>query len=78
MEKDEEMKKLWVEVGEDVGLIVVDDDEVEQEEDDRELESILAKGEEAKRKLVTGMYGFNVKLIKQDCAVQYNTYKNRL
>ena len=50
------MKKLWVKVGEDVGLVVVDDDEVEQEEEDREVERILAKGKEAKRKLATGMY----------------------
>ena len=71
------MKKSWVEVGADVGL-VVDDDEVEQEEEDREVERILAKGKEAKRKLATGMYGFNVELIKQDCTVQYSTYKNRL
>ena len=57
------MKKSWVKLGEDVGLVVVDDDEVEQEEEDREVERILAKGKEAKRKLVTGMYGFNVELI---------------
>ena len=78
MERDEEMKKSWVKVGEDVGLGVVDDDEVEQEEEDREVERILAKGKEAKRKLATGMYGFNVKLIDQDCTVQYSTYKNQL
>ena len=64
------MKKSWVKLGEDVGLVVVDNDEVEQEEEDREVERILAKGKEAKRKLGTGMYGFNVKLIKQDCTVQ--------
>ena len=72
MERDEEMKKSWVEVGADVGL-VVDNDEVEQEEEDREVERILAKGKEAKRKLATGMYGFNVKLIEQDGTVQYST-----
>ena len=72
------MKKSWVEVREDVGLIVVDDDEVEQEEEDREVERILAKGKEAKRKLATGMYGFIVEPIEQDCTVQYSTYKNRL
>ena len=75
MERDEEMKKSWVKVGEDVGLIVVDDDEVEQEEEDREVERILAKGKEAKRKLVTGMYGFNV---EQDCTVQYSTVYIRI
>ena len=61
-----------------MGLVVVDDDEVEQGEEDREVERILAKGKEAKGKLVIGMYGFNVKLVKQDCTVQYSTYKNRL
>ena len=65
-------------VGEDVGLVVVDDDEVEQEEEDREVERILAKGKEAKRKLATGMYAFNVELVKQDCTVQYSTNKNQL
>ena len=64
MERDEEMKKLWAKVGEDVRLIVVDDDDVEQEEEDREVERILAKGKEAKRKLVTGMYWINVELVK--------------
>ena len=64
MERDEEMKKSWVKVGKDVGLVVVDNDDVEQEEEDREAERILAKGKEAKRKLLTGMYGLNVKLVK--------------
>ena len=62
------MRKSWVKLGEEVGLVVVDDDEVEQEEEDREVERIITKGKEAKRKLATGMYGFNVELIKQ---VQY-------
>ena len=72
------MKKSWVKLGEDVGLVEVDDDVVEQEEEDREVERILAKGKEAKRKLATVMYGFNVELIEQDCTVQYSTYKNKL
>ena len=72
------MKKLWVKLGEEDGLVVVDDDVVEQEEEDREVERIIDKGKEAQRKLVTGMYRFNVKLIKQDCTVQYRTYKNKL
>ena len=69
MERDEEMKKLWAKVGEDVRLVVVDDDDVEQEEEDREVERILVKGKEAKRKLATGMYGFNVELVKLHCTV---------
>ena len=64
MERDEEMKKSWAKVGEDVGLIVVDDDDVEQEEEDREVNRILVKEKETKRKLATGMYGFNVKLVE--------------
>ena len=78
MDRDEEMKKSWVKVGEDVGLIVVNDDDVEQEEEDREVERILAEGKEGRRKLATGMYGFNVELIKKHCTVQYSTYKNHL
>ena len=58
------MKKSWAKVGEDVGLVVVGDDDVEQEEEDREVERILAKGKEAKRKLATGTYGINVELIQ--------------
>ena len=65
------MKKSWVKLGEEVGLVVVDDDVVEQEKEDREVERIIAKGKEAKRKLVTGIYRFNVELIEQDCTVQY-------
>ena len=42
------------------------------------MERILAKGKEAKRKLATGMYGFNVKLIEKHCTVQYSTYNNHL
>ena len=55
VERGEEMKKSWVKVGEDVGLIVVNDDDVEQEEEDREVEWILAKGKEAMLRLLRGM-----------------------
>ena len=58
------MKKSWAKVEEDVRLVVVDDDDVEQEEEDREVERILAKGKEAKRKLATGMYRINVELVE--------------
>ena len=40
--------------GETVGSEVVEDEEVEQEEEDREVEKILMKGKETKRKLATG------------------------
>ena len=48
------MRKPWMEMGETVGLEVVEDEEVEQEEEDREVEKILMKGKETKRKLATG------------------------
>ena len=77
-ERDEKMRKSWVEVGKDVGLVVVEDDDVEQEDEDREVEKIIAKGKEAKRKLATGMYRFNVKLVEQHCTVQYSACNNKL
>ena len=77
-ESDEEMRKSWVQLGEDVGFVVVKDDASEQEDEDREVEKIITKGKEAKRKLVTGMYGFNVELIEQHCTVQYSTSYNKL
>ena len=48
------MNKSWGEIGDDVGLEVMVDEEVEQEEEDREVENILKKGKEMKRKLATG------------------------
>ena len=65
-------------LGEEVGLVVVDDDVVEQEEEDREVERIITKGKEAKRKLATGMYRFNVELVEQDYTVQYSTNNNKV
>ena len=60
------MQKLWVEMGESVGLEFVEDEDVEQEEEDREVEKILAKGKESNRKLATGRYAFNVGQVKQN------------
>ena len=48
------MNKSWGEIGDEVGLEVMVDEEVEQEEEDREVENILKKGKEMKRKLATG------------------------
>ena len=48
-ERDEEMRKSWVQLGQDIGLMVVEDDTVEQEDEDREVEKIITKGKEAKR-----------------------------
>ena len=48
------MNKSWGEIGDEVGLEVVVDEEVEQEEEDREVQNILMKGKEMKRKLATG------------------------
>ena len=39
-----------------VGLEVVEDEEVEQDEENREVEKIIQKGKEIKRKLATGKY----------------------
>ena len=63
------MARLWEELGERVGLKVVDEEEVEQDEEDSEVENFLERGKET-RKLVTGMYRFYVKHVKQ-CTVQY-------
>ena len=48
------MNKSWGEIRDEVGLEVVADEEVEQEKEDREVENIMMKGKEAKRKLATG------------------------
>ena len=48
------MNKSWGEIGANIGLEVMADEEVEQEEKDREVENILKKGKETKRKLATG------------------------
>ena len=66
-----EMGKSWGEMGERVGLEVVNDEEVEWEEEDREVEQIIRKGKEMKRKLATGIWiVFDVRQVKQ-CTVQY-------
>ena len=49
------MNKSWGEIGDNVGLDVVTDEEVEQEEEDREVENILQKGKKMKRELAAGM-----------------------
>ena len=49
------MNKLWGEIRDKVGLEVVADEEVKQEEEDREVENILMKGKGMKRKLATGI-----------------------
>ena len=43
---------------------------MEQDKEDREVEKILMNRKEAKRKLATGMYAFNVRQVER-CAVQY-------
>ena len=48
------MNKSWGKIGDEVGLEVVVDEEVEQEEEDRKVENILMKGKEMKWKLATG------------------------
>ena len=51
---EEELKKSWGEIEDDIGLEVVADEEVEHEKEDREVENILEKGKETKSKLATG------------------------
>ena len=48
------MAKPWAELGERVGLEVVKDEEVEQ--DQEEVEKIIQKGKETKRKLAMGKH----------------------
>ena len=48
------MAKSWSELGERVALKVVEDEEVKQDEEDQEVEKIIQKGKETKRKLATG------------------------
>ena len=69
-ERAEEMRKSWTEMEEQVELEMVEDEELEQDEEDREVEKILEKGKEMKRKLATSIYRFCVKHVKQ-CKVQY-------
>ena len=45
------MSKSWSELGKRVGLEVVEDEEVKQDEEDWEVEKIIQKGKETKRKL---------------------------
>ena len=62
-----EMAKPWSEMRERVGLEVVEDEEVEQNKEDREVEKIIQKGKETKRKLAMGKH---VRYVKQH-TVQY-------
>ena len=69
------MNKLWGEIGDDVGLEVVVDEEVEQNDEDREVENILKKGKEMKRKLATGTV-HNIFMLDRSNSVQYSTCLN--
>ena len=66
------MNKSWGEIGEDMGLEVVVDEEVEQNDEDREVENILKKGKETKRKLATGTV-HNIFMLDTSNNVQYST-----
>ena len=63
------------EIGDDIGLEVVADEEVEQDEEDREVENILKKGKEMKRKLATGTI-HNILMSDRSNSVQYSTHLN--
>ena len=65
--------KLWYELGNTMGLMVVSLEEEEEEEkmeEDKEVEQIYQKGKETKRKILTGMSIMSNALI---ILVQYNT-----
>ena len=53
-EEERHPERPWDELGREVGLEVIDDEEVEQDEEDREVEKLLSRGKEAKRKLAKG------------------------
>ena len=63
------------EIGDDIGLEVVVDEEVEQEEEDREVENILKKGKETKSKSATGMV-HDILMSDRSNSVQYRTHLN--
>ena len=54
-EQDINMGKSWRKMGERVGLEMIDDEDIEQQEEDREVVQIVRKGKEKKRKLATGI-----------------------
>ena len=47
---------MWFELGNEVGLVVVSDDEVEEEEEDVEVAKIYNDAKDKHRKIMTGMY----------------------
>ena len=54
----EDENKLWYELGNTMGLVVVSSEEEEEEqqmEEDKEVEHIYQKGKETKRKILMGM-----------------------
>ena len=67
------MNKSWGEIGDEVGLEVVVNEEVEQEEEDREVKNILMKGKETKRKLATGTQYLMSDRSNKQCTVQYTS-----
>ena len=67
------MNKLWGEIGDDIGLEVVAVEEVEQNDEDREVQNILKKGKETKRKLATGTV-HNFFMSDTSNSVQYSTH----
>ena len=56
-----------------MGLDVLDDEEVEADEEDREVEKLLSTGKEAKRKLAKGTYTVEQVQLHN---VQYSTLFN--
>ena len=54
------MERSWHEVGEDVGLEVIDEEEVEEEEEDLEVKKIFKDSKAKHRQIMKGMHTNNV------------------
>ena len=59
-EQVDEDSKSWFALGDMCGLDIVEDEVVGQDEDDKEVERIIAAGKETKRKIIRSMYACTV------------------
>ena len=55
-ENDPDEDKTWFELGKEVGLEVVSDEVVEEEEEDLEVAKIYNEAKDKHREIMTGMY----------------------
>ena len=68
------MVSHYMTMGKRVGLEVVEDEEVKQDEEDREVEKIIQKGKETKTKLATGKH---IMISCQTGQTVYSTFVNK-